>query len=82
MGLTNEISKRLGVGVDYSDKLKSGVRRLTYINSGIHVDEAYKLIGDDVQNIVIKETYVKGDGMWVDGEYFSSGKYYLRVYIY
>ena len=67
--MKNEISKRLGVGMTYSDKLKSGVRRLTYMNTDIHVSEAYSRIGDTIQNIVIRESQT------VDN-------HYIRVYIY
>ena len=67
--MKNEISKRLGVGVTYSEKLKSGVHRLTYMNTEMNAHEAYQRIGDDVQNIVIRETR-------------TSENHYIRVYIY
>ena len=67
--MKNEISKRLGVGMTYSDKLTSGVRRLTYMNTTLNAHEAYRRIGDSIQNVVIRESK-------------TALAHYIRVYIY
>lgn len=67
--MRNRISKRLGFGVTYSEKLKSGVHRLTYVNTRLDAQEAYRRIGDDVQNIVVKESQ-------------TELAHYIRVYVY
>ena len=67
--MTKEISKRLGFGVTYSEKLKSGVHRLTYMNTRLDAQEAYRRIGDSIQNIVVKESQ-------------TELAHYIRVYIY
>ena len=67
--MRNEISKRLGVGVTYSEKLKSGVHRLTYMNTNLNAREAYRRIGDSIQNVVIRESR-------------TASAHYIRVYIY
>ena len=67
--MRNEISKRLGFGVTYSEKLQSGVHRLTYVNTRLDAQEAYRRIGDDVQNIVVKESQ-------------TELAHYIRVYVY
>lgn len=79
--MRNRISMELGVGCSYSDKLKNNIRRLTYINTGVHVDEAKRLL-EEVSNVIkIEESWVDGQGLYFDRQFFSSGRHYLRVYI-
>lgn len=83
MTLRNRISQELGVGMSYSETMKDGRKRFTYINCGIHVDEAKQILVDDggMTNIEVTESWVNGKGLWVGSKFFSSGRHYLRVYV-